>query len=615
MFPFFSDGSCTLSCGEGFYGDINERKCKHCDNECRSCADGTSGNICTSCHDDRYLNGTSCVISCAPLHVALRRRLRFAGNRPTDFEGRVEVHRNGAWETVCDQTFDFREASVVCRELGLGPAIKAVKKAAYGRGHGRIWKDVLNCTGREATIFDCPFVARAFSAVCYHGNDVGVLCAGPRRKHLSNQCVKMCDAGWLKNNVDVCESCAPQCLECLGTRDRCTKCRAPRFLKGNACVDKCADDEYGDLSLQECRKCDENICVSCSDGYDNKNCTSCKDPKALKNGKCEDSCNPLFRKGGRCVSDCGSSMYQLITNYTCQPCPSDCIVCRYEKNSGKPVCTVCRPPLIFDSGKCVANCTRGKLAVPIVNSSLLSPPVLRLSGGLDFLEGLLEVKHEGVWGTVCDDGWDNSEARVVCRELHLGDVQRSSLGHIKKGSGKLWLDDVFCSGNEKSLLHCRRRPWGTSNCNHNEDVTLRCTGPGVRECNDQCPGGFFAKERTCVHCNVSCTRCKGAADRCVECADGYYKKNATCVKNCGVGFYLDLNVCKPCSASCAECEGTSKNCTSCRIPLYRENGKCVADCKSSFKPTSLSLVRLVGGKSQLEGRVEVKIELSFAKFH
>jgi hypothetical protein len=42
---------------------------------------------------------------------------------------------------------------------------------------------------------------------------------------------------------------------------------------------------------------------------------------------------------------------------------------------------------------------------------------IRLYGGASPSDGRLEVFHNQQWGTVCDDGFDQADARVICFQL------------------------------------------------------------------------------------------------------------------------------------------------------------------------------------------------------
>ena len=98
---------------------------------------------------------------------------------------------------------------------------------------------------------------------------------------------------------------------------------------------------------------------------------------------------------------------------------------------------------------------------------------IRLVGNVDEHEGTVEIMYQGTWGTICDDGWDDNDATVVCRELgFLNGIATRPL--FEFNSGPVWLRQVECLGNESKLSQCPHNGVGNvGNCSH---VGVQCNG-------------------------------------------------------------------------------------------------------------------------------------------
>ena len=103
---------------------------------------------------------------------------------------------------------------------------------------------------------------------------------------------------------------------------------------------------------------------------------------------------------------------------------------------------------------------------------------MRLVGGKSYDEGRVEVYYNGQWGTVCNDGWDDTDASVVCKQLGIGSSGTAILDvHVfGSGTGRLFLSDVQCSSNDTTLSSCGHRGVTTvmCRCDHYEDAGVTC---------------------------------------------------------------------------------------------------------------------------------------------
>ncbi|XP_059205145.1 T-cell differentiation antigen CD6-like [Centropristis striata] len=98
--------------------------------------------------------------------------------------GRVELWRDGRWGTVCDDQWDLRDADVVCAQLGCGYALSVTGQGgSFPPGRGPVYRDELNCTGRERNLWACP--AAQNDSDCGHKEDAGVVCSEMRAVRLT----------------------------------------------------------------------------------------------------------------------------------------------------------------------------------------------------------------------------------------------------------------------------------------------------------------------------------------------------------------------------------------------------------------------------------------------
>lgn len=97
--------------------------------------------------------------------------------------GRVEIFVRGEWGTVCDDLFDNKAATVVCKQLGFAIALRVAKPGEMGRlaTNFRILLDDVECEGTERTLLHCKH-ATVGKHNCSHAEDVGVVC-GSKEEH------------------------------------------------------------------------------------------------------------------------------------------------------------------------------------------------------------------------------------------------------------------------------------------------------------------------------------------------------------------------------------------------------------------------------------------------
>lgn len=588
-------------CSSHSYGDLDSWSCKPCPETCLTCVKGG----CTSCKVDFFLKGKQCVHDCDTL-LSVAPYLRLSGSS-SPYEGLLEVRYQGAWHSVCNDLFGLNDARVFCRELGYGAPV-TYDHGEYGESVGDVLVDDLQCTGNEKSFVEC-LQRRWFDGDCSHSEDIGLSCSPAPVTNIRSwgSCVHECRDGLFKSKANTCELCNGACVTCTSSANKCTACREPYYLNGTTCSLGCPSGYYPNASRRACLPCAASRgCLTCEGSPDH--CLSCPSSMLHNGTKCLASCSAnTYRKYHTCVHDCGVMYYANTTSHVCHACPLNCRTCVVLN---KVTCVACVIGYALNAGNnCTRNCSNGHVFAPIALKADDNPLVRLVNLAGSRFYGRLEVRHEDVWGTVCDDRWSLRNADVVCGQLLLGTPKVSLyVGLENLNASKFWLDDVSCLGDEESIVQCKHGGWGNNNCGAHESVHLRCNAPGVSSCEKQCPSGYFATAGFCEPCADGCVSCL-LANNCSKCADGLrLGTTGTCIDRCPHSQYATADHrCNQCNSSCTTCEGgSSEDCTSCQSPYFISGNRCVLNCPPrKFKRVQPSKISLLDTNRESGGIVTV----------
>nr|XP_023420690.1 antigen WC1.1-like [Cavia porcellus] len=464
--------------------------------------------------------------------------VRLIKNGTSHCEGQVEVNTSSGWRALCASHWSMTNAKVVCHQLDCGLAVSTPRGGTYFmEGGDDIWKDQFHCSGSESFLWSCPVTAMGVSA-CAHGNTASVVCSGNQTQLLpqckdslsdpagftvsevhaancsDNRQLRLVDGnGRCAGRVEILhqESWGTICDDSWDLNDAHVVCRQLDCgVALNATVSAHFGQGSGPIWLDElnCTGDESHVWHCPSQGWKQHDCRHKEDAGVIcsefldlrvvnEDQECSGWLEVFYN--GTWGSVCHNPMDDVTLSVICRQLgcgdsgnlntsvPAreglrhqwvDGIQCRKTDASlWQCPSEAWDPRSCSPKGEAYITCTGQRPKSCAESESCTDKDKLRLRGGDSQCSGRVEVWHEGSWGTACDDSWDLAEAEVVCQQLGCGHALNAlAEAAFGPGNGSIWLDEVQCRGRESSLWDCARAPWGQSDCKHEEDAGVRCSG-------------------------------------------------------------------------------------------------------------------------------------------
>ncbi|XP_012587783.1 PREDICTED: antigen WC1.1-like [Condylura cristata] len=379
-------------------------------------------------------------------------------------EGRVEMKYQGTWSTLLDEYWRLEEATVVCRQLGCGAAVSALKGAPFGPGHGLVWYGYLHCSGTELTLNGCSHSKfQDYRNKASHSRDAGVVCSGFVRlaggdEPCSGQVEVHSRGVWTPVSDGNFTSLTAQviCAE-LG-------CGKAVAVLGGVPLRESDRGVWPEEFWCEGQEQRLWLCprVPCAGGTCHHRgavrlaCSVYTEVRLMNSGSSRCEGRVEMRISGRWSALCASHWSLANAHVVCRQLGCGVALSTRNHTQRLSLCTHSQSPPAGSkegAGKCSG-----------------------LVGGGHPCAGRVEILRQGSWGTVCDDGWDLRDAHVVCRQLGCGEALNATVSaHFGEGTGPIWLEELGCTGNESHVWKCPSRGWESHDCRHKEDAGVICS--------------------------------------------------------------------------------------------------------------------------------------------
>ncbi|XP_044130367.1 T-cell differentiation antigen CD6-like, partial [Bufo gargarizans] len=161
-------------------------------------------------------------------------------------------------------------------------------------------------------------------------------------------------------------------------------------------------------------------------------------------------------------------------------------ICRMQ-NCGKPILpstgqevNASSPFLNITCGAMVdiRNCSFSQLAEDECDGAAFlnctDRSALRLAGSNGPCAGRVEIFMDGVWGSVCHNGWDALDAEITCQQINCGSALSALRGsYFGSGPPQIHRNEVDCKGGEHFLWECEEH--GNRDCSAGEHAGVICT--------------------------------------------------------------------------------------------------------------------------------------------